>query len=69
MDRNPYAFIGELIKNGVGVFVIISQGDWFGLNSFLPGAHYIILLYFVLSTVISVAFCLKLFREHRTVAG
>ncbi|HLX92331.1 MAG TPA: sterol desaturase family protein [Puia sp.] len=34
MDRNPYAIIPEIIKSLFGWFLIIENGDWFGLSSY-----------------------------------
>jgi len=53
MDRNPYAWIWELAKNVSGLAIIYVQGDWFGVNSFLPGAKYFLIAYFMTSAIIT----------------
>jgi alkylglycerol monooxygenase len=52
MDRNPQAWIWELAKNAIGLFLIYQNG-WFGINQILPGATYAIGVYFVVATVVS----------------
>lgn len=56
-DRNPYALIPELLKTGFVVFLISQQGgDWFGMNSWMPGSGWIIACYSITATVISAVF-------------
>lgn len=53
MDRNRSALIVEIIKTGLGAWIILSTGDWFGLaqwNSYLP---YGILVWLILSCIIT----------------
>lgn len=53
MDRNRSALIVEIIKTGLGAWIILSTGDWFGLaqwNSYLP---YGILVWLILSGIIT----------------
>ena len=53
MDRNPYAILWESIKNILGLYLIYSTGDWFGINQKYAWASTIIASYFVLSTIIT----------------
>lgn len=55
MDRNPYAWVWEGIKNALGLFLIY-QNDWFGISASLPWATFALGSYFVLSTVVVVLF-------------
>ena len=59
MDNNPYFFVWELIKNGMGIYFLVDQGDWFGLIAILEGAHYFIYLYFFASAVVTVRFSMQ----------
>jgi alkylglycerol monooxygenase len=55
MDRNPYALFWETLKNGIGLYLMVSN-DWFGLRQWSEGAYYFTMAYFVLSTIIVAAF-------------
>jgi alkylglycerol monooxygenase len=56
MDRNPNAWIYELMKNGIGAYMLVSSGDWFGLGALIPGGHYVVAVYLVVSTLVPVWF-------------
>ena len=49
MDRNKYAIVWEILKAVLGIYIIISSGDWFGSNKFYPGISTILIAYFFLS--------------------
>ena len=53
MDRNRYAILWELIKNVVGILIIYRLGNWFGANAYSSGINYVLVVYFILSTVIT----------------
>jgi sterol desaturase/sphingolipid hydroxylase (fatty acid hydroxylase superfamily) len=53
MDRNPRAWLWELGKNGYGFFLLLSFPGWFGLDSILPGASYVVGGYLIISTVVT----------------
>lgn len=55
MDRNPYAWAWEGIKNVLGLWLIY-QNDWFGISASLPWATVALASYFVLATAIVVLF-------------
>lgn len=57
LDLNPKAYWWEITKNGFGIIIIFSKGDWFGIHTFIPGAQYFILTYFAISTFIVWRFC------------
>ncbi len=52
LDRNRYAIVWESLKNAFALFVIYVQKDWFGISSILPGAQYMLAVYFISSTAI-----------------
>jgi alkylglycerol monooxygenase len=54
MDRNPSALLYECFKNVFGIGLILQNGDWFGANTLLAGAHYAVLAYFVLASLATV---------------
>lgn len=53
MDRNRYAFFWELIKNVFGCAVIYKTNDWFGASVLFPGINYLIIGWFIMSTLIT----------------
>ncbi len=55
MDRNPYAWLWEGIKNALGLWLIY-RTDWFGMGASLPWATVALASYFVLATVIVLLF-------------
>jgi sterol desaturase/sphingolipid hydroxylase (fatty acid hydroxylase superfamily) len=57
LDLNPYAYLWEMIKNAFGMYLLITTGDWFGLQSFIPGTQYFLMGYFILSTIVVWWFC------------
>lgn len=67
MDRNPNAWAWELMKVAYAIFIVVSTGDWFGLNEFLPGTVSIFLGYLVLSAFFSIWFSLR--REKLQLAN
>jgi sterol desaturase/sphingolipid hydroxylase (fatty acid hydroxylase superfamily) len=69
MDNSPYAFMWEIFKNVLGIYLLFRAGDWFGLNSFLPGATGLLWFYFSLSSIITVIFCFRLQSVNRTVSS
>ena len=56
MDRNKFTLIFELIRTGLGLYIIYTTTDWFGLNSFFSTGSTIVASYFVLSTLFTVYF-------------
>ncbi len=66
MDRNPYAIFWESIKNGYGLFLFFKTGDWFGSSQLVPGIQYVIMAYFIIATLITVALVMKNAKEDRS---
>lgn len=63
MDRNSTAIFWETAKNLFGFYLIFNQGDWFGSETFLPGTRMFIMAYFVISTLITVYFVMRHYKE------
>jgi sterol desaturase/sphingolipid hydroxylase (fatty acid hydroxylase superfamily) len=65
MDRSPYAIIWESIKNILAVTFIYNQGDWFGVSQYSPAINYLLISYFILSTLITFFFTYRNTREDK----
>jgi len=52
MDRNPFAFIWELIKNIFAIGIILYTGDWFGANTYISWISTLLIAWFILSTIV-----------------
>jgi alkylglycerol monooxygenase len=61
MDRNRYALIWELLKNLFGAGIIFYTGDWFGTNQWHSSIAYLILAWFIVTTIITAWFV----QQHR----
>ncbi len=59
MDRNPKAWVWELLKAAYGMYFILSTGDWFDLSKLLPGAAAIFVGYLLVSVFLSFWFSFK----------
>lgn len=69
MDRNKYAIVWELIKNSLGVAILLQTGDWFGASALSPLIKYIVGAYFILSTMITLWFVMKHAKEDQRVVA
>ncbi len=56
MDRNINAFIWEWIKSCTGIGIILYFGDWFHASNFSTTVKYVLIVYFVLSSLIATWF-------------
>ncbi|MBY0478914.1 MAG: sterol desaturase family protein [Chitinophagaceae bacterium] len=63
MDRNKYAIVWEVIKNSFGIAVILQAGDWFGASVLSGSIKYLIAIYFLASTMITLWFVQKHVKE------
>ncbi|MFT5385954.1 MAG: alkylglycerol monooxygenase, partial [Saprospiraceae bacterium] len=52
MDLEKIAIWLEAIKSAIGLGIIYLTGDWFFLNSFIPGGTIILSSYFVISVLV-----------------
>jgi len=53
-DRHPLAWVWELLKIGLGFFIIFRQGDWFGINSLWASGTYFVAGYLIFSALMAV---------------
>ncbi|MBX3421668.1 MAG: sterol desaturase family protein [Pirellulaceae bacterium] len=56
MDKNPRALLYEFLRAAVGCSLIAWQGDWFGLNQFVPWGTAAIAVYFGVSLAMTAWF-------------
>jgi alkylglycerol monooxygenase len=65
MDRNKYAIVWEIIKNSLGIAIILQTGDWFGAAALSSFIKYVVGAYFLLSTVVTLWFVMKHAKEDQ----
>lgn len=63
MDKNKYAAVWEIIKNSFGAAILFQTGDWFGASQYFTAIKYVLMLYFILSSVITLWFVMKHEKE------
>ncbi len=51
LDNNRYAFVWEIIRSGIGLAILITTRDWFGLKQFSPWSLWVLAIFFVVSMV------------------
>jgi alkylglycerol monooxygenase len=68
MDRNSFAMIAEILRSGLGLYLVYTQRDWFGLNSWFASAYYVMSAYFIVSLLMTGFFVLKHKKEDERVA-
>lgn len=51
MDRNPLAFIWELVKNLLGLTIVYAQQDWFAASSLWRGIPLLVAAYFCFASL------------------
>ncbi len=56
MDRNRNAIYWEVFKNGFAAYLLIAQGDWFGISAFAAWAVYAVAAYLIVSTIATAYF-------------
>lgn len=56
MDENRYALAWEMIKCGLGLYLLYSQSDWFQASATMPVVRWLLPAYFLLSAGITAYF-------------
>jgi alkylglycerol monooxygenase len=69
MDRNPLALVWETLKNAIGLSLIYYMGDWFNISNLFAGGKYLVLAYFIFSTVITAYFVFTEIRNDYKATG
>jgi len=70
MDRNPNAWLWELLKTSYALYFIVTTGDWFGIQTTLPGSVYAMVAYLLVSTIFSFLFSFqKLSQKSESSTG
>jgi hypothetical protein len=67
MDNSKFAIIAETLFCGLGIYVILTTKDWFGISDFILFGSYIMLFYFVISFLGTLYFSSKLFKRKTVV--
>jgi sterol desaturase/sphingolipid hydroxylase (fatty acid hydroxylase superfamily) len=62
MDGSKYTLVFEIARTALGFYVIVTTGDWFGLNAFVTFGSLLVATYFVLSLVTTV-YVLFVYKE------
>ncbi|MFM8744058.1 MAG: sterol desaturase family protein [Cytophagales bacterium] len=51
LDNNRYAFIWEIIRSGMGLAILITTRDWFGLKQLAPWSLWALAIFFGISMI------------------
>ncbi len=65
MDRNPAAIVTEAMKCGLGLYMVWSSGDWFGISGKYPNAGKVVVVYLLVSLLVTAFFVMRHRREDR----
>jgi sterol desaturase/sphingolipid hydroxylase (fatty acid hydroxylase superfamily) len=57
MDKNSKSWIWESLKSIAGLAIILSTGDWFGLNISVPFGSFMLMIILVVSPFVVIWFC------------
>jgi hypothetical protein len=69
MDRNTSAIVWEFIRGSIGFTILFNQNDWFGADTYLPAAKYMLGAYFIISILVTGWFVVKHAREDVKMAA
>ena len=56
MDQDSFAWLFEIVKTLLGMYFIITYGDWFYITEYFDYATIFIMIYFVISTLVVIYF-------------
>lgn len=65
MDGNRFSIVWELLKAGLGTWIIFYQQDWFGINSYYASGTYLLIGYFAVSLIMTAWFSVGRKMETR----
>jgi sterol desaturase/sphingolipid hydroxylase (fatty acid hydroxylase superfamily) len=66
-DRNASAVVWELIKDVYALYIICKQQDWFGAGKFIPGIIQVLIVYLIVSAVVTIWFAAKHRKEDAVI--
>jgi sterol desaturase/sphingolipid hydroxylase (fatty acid hydroxylase superfamily) len=69
MDRNPHAWIWEILKCAMGIGIIYTQGDWFGISQYSAYFNFIFVVYFMVSVFAAIYFSIVDVKKELAVAN
>jgi sterol desaturase/sphingolipid hydroxylase (fatty acid hydroxylase superfamily) len=68
MDKSEFAFIWEFLKCCAGIAIILYFGDWFKAATFGHWIKYVLIAYFVLSSIVTSLFNFSYRTENKNIA-
>jgi len=66
LDRNPMAIVSEVMKCGLGLYLVWSTGDWFGISAKYPHSGTAVVIYLLISLFVTTYFVVRHRREDQT---
>jgi len=67
MDKNRFAWVWETIKNMLGIYILVQQGDWFGIGNYVSGVNIVLFAWFIIATVITFSLARQVKEDRQTV--
>ena len=67
MDKHWLAIPAEIIKTGLGVFLIFRMGGWYGLDQYIPAATTLVIAYMALSLLSTIYFMWVESRQRKLI--
>lgn len=65
MDRRRWSWIWEALRSLAGLYLVYTQGNWFGLNEYWNSGWLFVGIYFVLNLIWVVYFCFFEFSKDK----
>ena len=67
MDKSSIGLMAEWLRFLIGAYIIVSTGDWFGINAYISSGSWFILGYLLIAAIVSSYFYFKEFKpENKT---
>lgn len=63
MDKSRSAIVAATLFSGLGIYIILTTNDWFGLSEFITFGSYPMLFYFAISFLMTLYFTSKLSKQ------
>ena len=65
MDQRRWSWIWEALRSLVGLYLVYTQGNWFGLNEYWNSGWLFVGFYFVLNLIWVAYFCFFEFSKDK----